>query len=313
MSNLKFLIGLTSTFVDNDAVNLVQGVVNDVVNGVIPNSEVTCVVSTRGIGDDPETDKRLVIMSSFLMNIEQRYGTIIPLIKISAKQVGRVPKKEPTMEEKNTYDKKVIDAIKEKCNRLPEIAVLIGDMIVHGEEWCSTIPSLNLHPDLPLIMGGTEGIYWNVIGEWVRRKKDEAGGMMHLATPKLDAGTTVAYFRIPLKGFVNGVGLESLWRSLPNGDDLEELIKAQTGLKNNPTHPLFKELRKAEAQFETALIRSTLVALSTREIVIREGKVFSKTEKLINGLDLTNEVVGRLAIWSGRERSSNHYCRKESL
>jgi len=44
---------------------------------------------------------------------------------------------------------------------------MVGDMIIKGQKWCRKLPSLNLHPDLPLSLGGTEGIYWEVIGEWV--------------------------------------------------------------------------------------------------------------------------------------------------
>lgn len=312
MNKPKFSIGLTSTFVDNDAVNLVQGVVNDVVNGIIPRSEVSCIVSTRGTGDNPETDKRLVAMHHFVEDIRQRHGITIPLIEVSAREAGRVPKKDPTMEEKNNYDRKVLDAIRENCLRLPDVAVMLGDTIVHGSEWCESIPSLNLHPDLPLKMGGTEGIYWNVIGEWIRKGRNEAGGMMHLATPELDAGTAVAYFRVPLKGVVNGADLGSLWPLLPpDKDSLEKLIKEQTELKDKPNHPLFQELRQAEAQLETPLIRLTLIALAQGKVAIKEGKVLDEAGKPIVGLDLTKEVVGSLAIWPGGE--GNPRChRKES-
>lgn len=281
MTEQRFQVGITSSLVDDDAVKLIRGVVQDVSNGTIPNSEIICVVSTREIGDDPKTDARL-------REIERLK---IPLIQVSAKEAGRI-KREPTIEEKDKYDLKVMNAVRERCGRLPSLVVMLGDMIVHGPIWCNEIPSLNLHPDLPLSLGGKEGMYWDVIGKWVMEKRTEAGGMMHLATPEPDAGTAVAFFRVPLQGIVNGVDLGKLWEELP-GDPaaLKALVAEQTLLKDRPTHPLFRALRQAEAQFETELIRQTLIALALGRIRIQEGKV----------LDLTHEVVGTNAIWPGKE------------
>lgn len=285
-------ISISSTFVDLDAYGLVTRILDAVKNGELPDVHVSAVISTRERGDDVRgtTD-------ALLMRLQNDYPKV-RLLMHSAKQHGRI-KKEPTDEEKNTYDR----AILEKLRETPDLHVMVGDMVIKGSGWCRLVPSLNLHPDLPRSMGGSEGMYWDVIGTWVREGRNEVGGMMHLAIPSLDAGTPIAYFRLPTRGVINGVNLTPLWNSLPqNEESRETLIRQQCALKDTPTHPLFRELRRAEAAFEQNLVISAIGAFASGELVVRGGRVFDRQgDPLSTGLDLTREIVGDSAIWPGQE------------
>ena len=303
VNNNEFQFAVTTSLVDDDALNLIIGLIQDVKNGVIP-AHFTCIVSTRQVGDNTATDHRLSQLQEYLKN------TRTPsLITFSAKKFGCLTDKGE--ERRTRYDTKLIETIQRECYQLPSVALYLGDMIIHSKKWSNIIPSLNLHPDLPLSKGGTEGIYWDVIGKWIAEGRDEAGGMIHLATPQLDAGSAVAYFRIPLKGVVDGVDLGELWHALPTDrTELERLIAAQTDLKDKPTHSLFQELRRAEAQFEPELIRQTLMAFATGRLSVQEGHVLNHGDELTGGLDLSHEVVGKKVLWPGKE-GTNHLRNKE--
>lgn len=285
-------LSLSSTFIDNDAYQLVTGVLESVYQGTIPDTEVSCLISTREIGDNPTTNR-------ILRCLERE--TKMPIMALSAKRFGRLRDASPGG--KAAHDRELMGLIRETCGLLPEVNMMLGDMIVKGEEWCREVQSLNLHPDLPLAMGGVEGIYWQVIGEWVLRRCEEVGGMVHLATPTLDAGTAVAYFRLPSFGEVNGVFLGNLWRDLPEDkEELRELVVQQVGLKDKPTHPLFQALRRAEVNFEPLLVEVTLRMLAEGEIDLRENRVFDREgREFTSGLDLTDLVVGKNAVWQERE------------
>lgn len=286
-------ISISSTFVDPDAVNLVSGLHDAIRDGTIQGVNLDCIISTRAIGDNPQTD-------GLLKEVNDRVS--VPVVCVSARQAGRLVRS-PSNAVKDDYDRRVIEAIQAEVKRLPKVNVMLGDMVVHGSDFCERVPSLNLHPDLPLTMGGREGMYWDVIGKWVSERRDEIGGMMHLAVPTLDAGTAVAYFRLPAAGIVNEVNLGELWKGLPTDKTgLDALIKEQVHLKDHPTHPLFQELRRAEASFEPKLVHASVAMLGQDTICIADGQVLDADGRLIvNGLDLTRNVVGDLAVWPGGE------------
>ncbi|HUD19385.1 MAG TPA: hypothetical protein VMR81_03010 [Patescibacteria group bacterium] len=290
-------ISISSTLIDFEAYKLVTGIIDAATLGELPGVHVSAVISTREVGDDARR------MTDLLLTRLMNNYSDVPLIMYSAKQHGRI-KKNPTDADKNEYDTAILKQIREKS----DLNIMAGDMVIKGSEWCNTLPSLNLHPDLPLSMGGREGVYWNVIGTWVREKRKEIGGMMHLAIPTLDAGTPIAYFRLPAKGIINGINLSRLWDTLPTDhDELEKLIQEQTSLKDKPTHPLFTELRQAEAAFEPELVIRTIGAFAEGRLSVVEGKIIGTNSiALENGLDLTEEIVGDHAIWPGNEGTGIH-------
>ncbi|MBI4058520.1 hypothetical protein HY408_02005 [Candidatus Gottesmanbacteria bacterium] len=290
-----FDLTVSSTFVDTDAFALVSGVYYAAKRNMSGLVNLRAIISTRDYGDNRFTDTMLTRVQTELSEV--------PLLRVSAKQQGRL--RDRSVESQENYDWSTLDAIYSCLEELPHLHFMLGDMIIRGPRWCNdfVFPSLNLHPDLPLNLGGTEGIYWDVIGEWVKSKRAEIGGMVHLAVPTLDAGTAVAYFRLPARGRIKGADLSTLWDSLPEGQaDLGRLVKVQTALRDHPTHLLFQELRRAEAAFELELVLKTLKTLAEGQLFIDNGKVYGRAyRELPQGLDLTDAVVGAAAIWPGRE------------
>lgn len=292
-------ISVSSTFLDDDARDLILAVYHATVEGKIPGN-LSCIISTREVGDDIGTDQSLGELRESCPDI--------PIICVSARRLGRL-KRNAGDAQRTLYDQAVLDAIRSAVGQLPDTNVMLGDMIIKSTLWCDELPSLNLHPDLPLSLGGTEGMYWEVIGRWVAENRREIGGMMHLAVPTLDAGTPVGYFRLPTHGQVNGVNLEPLWQMLPG--DLSErldLTHQQVSLQMSPDHPLFQELRHAEAQFEPKLVIETLRMIAMGEISLYDSRVFDRNgSELDAGYDLTQFVVGDRAIWPGAEGVSELY------
>lgn len=277
-------VSISSSFVDHDAMNLVLGLQSAICDGKISGVRLDCVISTREFGDNAQTD-------TILQQVREQIS--IPLVCVSAEQAGRLVKS-PSDTLKDGYDLLLMKKMVEAAGRLPDVNVMLGDMVIKGPEWCRDVPSLNLHPDLPISLGGVEGIYWNVIGAWVKERRAEIGGMMHLAVPKLDAGTPVAYFRLPARGIVNGVDLGELWKQFPAG----EAERADQ---------LFQALRKAEADFEPTLVYATVAMLGNGTIRIQDGKIFDDKGHLLNeGIDLTGDVVGDAAIWPGKDVRSKY-------
>ena len=107
-------------------------------------------------------------------------------------------------------------------------------------------------------------------------------------------------FCLPAFGIVNGVDLGELWQILPENEaEIRELVNQQTSLKDQPSHRLFQELRKAEADFELELVITALQELAKGEIRLEGGRVLDKEGGvLIHGSDLTEQVVGKRAVWS---------------
>lgn len=271
-------ISVSSTFVDWDAHRLVREVILATGNGQI-TADLACIISTREPGDNWTTD-------GILNKLKGEFPEV-PIVSLSARKFGRLqhPNKQ-IKEQKEQYDSQLLLEINKRSGGLPQLNMMLGDMIVKGPEWCRLLPSLNVHPDIPRTSGIIKGMYWQVIGEVVRKRVAEFGGMIHLAVPELDAGPPVSFFRLPSFGTVHDVNLKKLWDLLPgDSDELAELIRDQVSLKDCPTHQLFIALRQAEASFETALVLESLRTVCAGGI------------KLETALDLTDLVVGSAAIW----------------
>jgi len=82
-------------------------------------------------------------------------------------------------------------AMREKILEHPmDFGVLAGYMLILDPETCSTYDIINLHPALPNTYQGT----WEEIVRRVAESDDATyGSMVHVCTPELDRGATVAY------------------------------------------------------------------------------------------------------------------------
>ena len=82
-------------------------------------------------------------------------------------------------------------AMREKISEHPmDFGVLAGYMLILDPETCSKYDIINLHPALPNTYQGT----WEEIVRRVAESDDPTyGSMVHVCTPELDRGATVAY------------------------------------------------------------------------------------------------------------------------
>jgi phosphoribosylglycinamide formyltransferase-1 len=82
-------------------------------------------------------------------------------------------------------------AMRDKISKHPmDFGVLAGYMLILDPETCLKYDIINLHPALPNTYQGT----WEEIVQRVAESDDATyGSMVHVCTPELDRGTTVAY------------------------------------------------------------------------------------------------------------------------
>lgn len=299
-------LSISSTFIGWDALTLVTDTVKAVKLGKIPNTEISCIISTREMGDSSQTDQ-------ILTKLQENLQGSIPLVAFSARKFGRLDEKNKNdPEARNAYDNEIIRRLKVQ-GVTPDVNVMLGDMITRGSTWCRKIISPNLHPDIPLKMGGTEGIYWDVIGSWIEQKRETIGGMVHAAIPELDAGTAIAYFRLPARGIVNGVNLGQLWTGVDamNENQLREFVRRETAKGSAFDNELFRALRQAEFCYETKLVEQALTSIAQGEIRFKVEDISpdkyvihvldGRGKELKSGLDITETVVDGRAIWPGQE------------
>jgi phosphoribosylglycinamide formyltransferase-1 len=112
----------------------------------------------------------------------------------------------------------------------------------------------------------------------------EAGGMMHLATPELDEGPPVTYFRLPL----TGPEFEPLWDRFSEKRRRQSLADIQA--REGETEPLFAKIRQEELRREFPLILLTLKNLAEGRFTLTRAGVGHEGRRLDRGLDLTGQV-----------------------
>jgi phosphoribosylglycinamide formyltransferase-1 len=112
----------------------------------------------------------------------------------------------------------------------------------------------------------------------------EAGGMMHLATPELDAGPPVAYFRFPLAGPEFEPLLAQFSRKL------REHPLAEIQAKEGEAEPLFALIRAEELSREFPLILLTLKNLADGRFILSRAGIHAGGHLLPQGMDLSGQV-----------------------
>lgn len=147
----------------------------------------------------------------------------------------------------------------------PDICMMAGYMLIMSDLLCTTYSMINVHPAPP---GGPKGTWQEVVWQLIDSGAEEAGAMVNLVVPELDAGPAITYFTFPLKGGE----FDPLWRR----GDREEL---------------FRRIREKELTGEFPLMVHTLGALSRGDIRIEGGAVLDAQGCEIHGYDLTDRVL----------------------
>ena len=260
MTNKIYKIGWFSSGRDEAAQSLLKVVYDNIREGKLPNLEISFIFSNRTKGEDKESD-------SFL-NLAEELG--IPIASFSSRgfkpemrkkgfEAARKGDIESIEDWRNSYHKEVAKRIDEFG---VDFIILAGYMLIIGKDLCQKYSMINLHPASP---GGPKGTWQEVIWELIRQRAKETGAMMHLVTPKLDAGSPLTYCTFSIRG----EKFDPLWENIEKklGRKTLEEIKKEEGEKE----PLFKEIRKEGVRRELPLIVHTLKALSEEKIRIKEA------------------------------------------
>jgi len=144
-------------------------------------------------------------------------------------------------------------AMRERISEHPmDFGVLAGYMLILDPKTCSKHDIINLHPALPNTYQGT----WEDIVNRVAESDDTTyGSMVHVCTPELDRGDTVAYDQFDISDLRKDIG---------SRDDLTKAIRAR------------------EVKREVPLLVETVKMLVSGEVAIRNGRLFDRFGKKMN-------------------------------
>lgn len=264
-----FSFGWFSSGRDQAAIDLFTAAWERMESGFIPG-RIAYVFCDRAPGETPSADR-------FLSAVQARK---IPVVTHSSRDLRRLIKQQdPHLKTaREAFDAQVIALLK---NFDARVAVMAGYMLIISPLLCRTFLCLNLHPAVP---GGPKGTWQEVMWQLMAVGAREAGGMMHLATPELDAGPPVTYFRFTLRG----PDFDPLWANLAHKLEKQNLaaIQAQEGEQE----PLFARIRAAELRREFPLILLTLKNLAENRFHLTHQGVEVNGHLSSTGFDLTTQV-----------------------
>jgi phosphoribosylglycinamide formyltransferase 1 len=265
-------IGWLSTGRDQAALNLLSDVVGRAQRDGV-SLDIGAVFSDREREEAAESDR--------FLDLVERLD--IPLVTLSSAASWAAAQKLGVgrAEWRNEYHRGVMDLL--VPYRLG-VLVMAGYMLVVSPAMCRRYALLNLHPALP---GGPTGTWQEVIWRLLEDKARETGAMMHLATPELDRGPVIAYFRFPL----HGDDWEPLWRQFR--EKRKNMSVAEIAAAEGEHEPLFAEIRCRGEVREIPLLYHTLRLFAEGRLNTSGGSVFAEATRL--PLDLTDVVEQEVA------------------
>jgi phosphoribosylglycinamide formyltransferase 1 len=235
-------LGWFSTGRDRAALDLFEIIHKAIADGTI-DAEMAFCFTNRDNGEVPESDE-------FIATV---LGYDIPLVTLSSDAFDPARRMEghqnPVIMEawRLDYDRAVMNAL---AGRTADLIVLAGYMLIVGPEMCAQYTMINLHPALP---DGPTGSWQQVINKLLETGARETGAMMHLVTPELDRGPTIAFFKIPVRGDFDEIRHDGVVRELP-------------------------------------LILLTVKEFADGNLEVRDGKVFADERELAAGYDLSGKI-----------------------
>jgi phosphoribosylglycinamide formyltransferase-1 len=171
-----------------------------------------------------------------LVSMAERAG--IPVVIIPSDGFRPDLKSSNMAEWRSAYGNAMRDAISRYSM---DFGVLAGYMLILDPETCSKYDIINLHPALPNTYQGT----WEEIVRKVAESEDRTyGSMVHVCTPELDRGATVAYDEFPI-------------------DDLRSRFTS--------VDELASALRERQRSREVPLLMETVRMLADGEVSLRKG------------------------------------------
>ena len=164
---------------------------------------------------------------------------------------------------RSAYGKAMRDRISEHTM---DCGVLAGYMLILDPETCLKYDIINLHPALPSTYQGT----WEEIVRRVAESDDMTyGSMVHVCTPELDRGTTVAY---------DEFGIDDLRAKCESKEDLASALRER---QRSREVPLLMETIKMLTEGRVVLVGGRLMD--------GQGRPVSKAPNLAPSIDRTLE------------------------
>lgn len=137
------------------------------------------------------------------------------------------------------------EGLRERIAKHPmDFGALAGYMLILDPETCRRYTLINLHPALPDTYKGT---WEEIVGQVVDNDDECYGSTIHLCTPELDRGETIAYDSFPVAPVKKGIA------------GREEQVKA---------------VRAVELKREAYLLMEAIKSIVDGEIVIRNGAMY---------------------------------------
>ena len=265
--------GWFSTGRDEAAIKLLKIVLDAIKKGKI-KGDISYLFSNREKGEDKESDKFLDFVDSVgIKIITLSSKKFMPKLKEKGKTNSFLKKKWRIL-----YDREIDKRINQYH---VEYIILAGYMLIVGDELCKKYKMINLHPAMP---GGPKGSWQEVIWQLIEQKATSSGVMMHLVTPKLDAGPVITYCSYSIMD----ENLKPLWEEANSILEKEGIGGIK---KRGESLPLFMAIRERGLKREFPLIVSTIEILSKNKISFENGVLVDENgNRIKNGYDLSDKI-----------------------
>lgn len=268
-------IGWLSTGRDQAACNLLADIVARAQqDGVELN--IAAVFCDRERGETPESDR--------FLDLVERLGLQVVTLSSAASWAAAKAAGTSRGAWREDYHQQVIGRL------IPfglGALVMAGYMLIASPAMCRKFAILNLHPALP---DGPTGTWQEVIWQLLEQDAEETGAMIHRATPELDRGPVISYFRFALAGEEWG----DLWKEF-RGKRAAASV-AEIAAAEGEAEPLFAEIRRRGEVREIPLLYQTLRLFAEGKLATSNGAVFAESSRLPMDLTgLVEEELGRRA------------------
>ncbi len=306
----KYQIGILTSFHDDYAVDLLTSI-NQAIKQKQIDASIPFVFSNKSEGVSAAIDRRIKKVNSM-----ENIGEIIQLSTSDFRKNYRVgeaineasnykPKDKDNQyqEWRLAYDSKVLTL-------LPKVdsVLSLGYMHIMSPPIFEAIDIVNIHPAIPDI--GPVGMWPEVMTRQAERAvsyllnldpasfADEipavmniswlkAGGMLHIATEKMDRGPVISWYELPLIG----EQINQLWEAVTTNLRSTSLDK----LRKKPIwEKLIKKIRTMQFKGEKPLILSTYRHLTKGNWEIKDRTLYIDGKEYKRGYCLNREILQHL-------------------